>query len=334
MSNDLTSIMSNDEQEIQFTNFFTPAAGYEQKSNFPKMEKDETRTGQILDCVNTYRLGTTFLCIIPDRVLTKVNPQEPGLPRLYRKVSRPLDGRVQDPDNEKFKMSIQIPQLKDFKCSLSPSQQDIIKHLHEQGKRFMDLTAWDKRKLYPEVNEMIRISNPAQIVFAYGKLIKFISADKGDVIDPEIGHVRVLKFAKGQVGKNDFVTVLMNAIKNKSDALGTSAWMSYFFNRTAGERNKIVALSVSQSNDAIKSYLLSTSLEETKPFEVTKEDLDVADNLDKRVFNIETFDDEYYQKLTRAFDHVQDVIDDLGAELNAPAPDMPDEEEDGDSYPF
>lgn len=323
-----TMLMTDDNnEEIQFTKFYTPTSSQpaEKKLGPGIAIKDDTRAGQILDCVNAHRLGTSFFCIIPDRVLTIVDPNEPGVPRLYRKVARPLDGRVQDPEKPEYTMSIQVPQLKDFNCPLSSSQEDIIKHLHEQGKRFMDLTSWDKRNMYPEVTNMIRISNPVQIVFAYGKLLKYISNTEGDVVSPEIGHVRVLKFAKGQVGKNDFVTVLNSAIKNKTDALGSSAWMSYFFNRSVGERNKIVTLSVSQSNDQIKTYMLATTLEETRTFEITKEDIEIADNLNKRVFNIEEFDDDYYHKLATAFDRVQDVVDDLGGRLS---------EDDEEKYPF
>ena len=289
MAKQVTTTLMTDDNDIQFTNFYTPPSETRSEKsedeNKVRKEFDETRTGQILDCTNKYHLGTTFFCLIPDKVLTVVNPKEPGVPRLYRKVTRPMDGRILEADSDKKRFNIQIPQLKDFKCKLSPSQQDIIRHLREQGKRFIELTAWDKRNLYPELGNMIRITNPAQIVFTYGKYIKFISATEGELQSPEIGHVRVMKFGKGQVGKTDFVTSINNAIKNKTDALGSSLWMSSFFNRTLGERNKVVTLSVSQAQGDIKSYIINTTLEETRPFEITQEDLDVADNLDRRVFN-------------------------------------------------
>ena len=309
-----TTMMAED-INVDFTSFYTPAAeapkgagGEERK------EKDETRTGQILDCTNAHHLGTTFFCLIPDKVLTVVNPKEPGVPRLYRKVVRPLDGRIMQADSDKLHVSVQIPQAKDFQCKLSPSQKDIIEHLHQQGRRFIDLTSWDKRTLYPEVSQLVRLAAPPQIAFTYGKLIKFISATDGDVKGPEIGHVRVMKFGKGQIGKNDFITALNTAIKNKSDALGTSSWMANYFNRSLGEHNKVISLSVSQAQQAIKSYILSVTLEETKMFELTEEDLEVANNLNRRVFNIEEFDDEYYNKLALAFDRVQEVVDELGAD--------------------
>ncbi|MCQ2209135.1 MAG: hypothetical protein MJZ34_02475 [Paludibacteraceae bacterium] len=305
--------MMSDDMNIDFTSFYQPAPDPETRTasngtKFEKKEKDETRKGQVLDCTNPHRLGMTLFCLIPDKVLTIVNPNEPGVPRLYRRIQRGFDGSIVQPDNEKMHLSVQIPRTEDFKCNLLASQRDCLAHLQKLAGSFVRLTSYEQKDNYPEVARMIRITNPQQIVYTYGKLLKFISQSEGDVRGPEIGQVRVFKFAKGQVGKNDFATALNGAIQSRSDALGSTAWMGKFFNRCEGTHEKAVSLRVSQAEGAIRSYMINTSFEDVAPYEVTAEDLSIAENLDRRVFNIEEFDDEYYHKLTLAFDNIQNMI--------------------------
>ena len=305
----------SENEEMDYTTFYAPPADASKKSgeNGDKKEKDPTRTGQVIDMMNSHNLGTTLFCLIPDKILTVVEPGKPGVPRLYRKVQYGYAGRVQDPDSEnsKMRMNIQIPRVQDFTCELTQEQKKIINHLRDQAKNFKEFVNYKNKKKFPSIAEMISVDNPQQILYCYGRLNKFISADKGETKKEEAGHVRIFKFAKGELGKNDFATALNGAISNKINALGSSTWMKNYFNREAGQHDKVVSVKVDQSKGEVKKYSLTVSLEETAPFEITKEDLEVAGNLNSRVFDITKFDEKYYEKLGRAFEAVQSKIDSL-----------------------
>ena len=311
-----TSVMEEG-MEIDYTSFYSPAAtvpGNSGSSNGQKKESGPTRTGQVIDMMNPHNLGTTFFRLIPDKVLTVVDPTKPGVPRLYRKVVLSYAGRIQDPDNNKLFMNVQIPRVEEFlpEANLTQDQKNTINALRAQAKNFCNFTTYKNKGKFTQIQSMIpSLSLVPQSVYAYGKLIKIINSTKGEVKNQEIGHVRIFKFSKGEVGKTDFITVLNNSLQNKVQALGSSAWMKDYFSRAEGEFSRVLSVNVGQSTGKLKKYSLGVTLEEMAPFTISKEDLDVAGNLNSRVFDITKFDEKYYERLTRAFANVQAVIDSL-----------------------
>lgn len=307
------SVVEN-EDEIDYTLFYHPdadALSNGGSGNYQKKDKDPTKKGQVIDVMNSHNLGTTFFCLIPDKVLTKIAGSDAGAPRLYRKITNAYSGSVRDPDNDKLKMQIQVPKVDDFICELTPDQKSTINKCRNMMKNFKDFISFNNKKKYPEINNMISCTNNQQIILTYGKLIKFISKDKGEIKNEEVGHVRIFKFAKGEVGKSDFATVFNATISNKISALGSSAWMKDYFSRIKGQHNRVVSVNVGQSAGTIKKYTLSATLEEVAPFELTDEDLEIAENLNSRCFDITKYNEKYYEKLLRALQNVQDLIDSM-----------------------
>lgn len=304
--------VAQSEDEIDYTSFYHPNADAPKSGNegFSK-EKDPTRKGQVIDVMNSHNLGTTFFCLIPDKVLTKVAGSDVGVPRLFRKITNAYSGSVRDPDNKKLKMQIQVPKVQDFICELTEEQKKKINKARNLMKNFKDFISYNNRKKYPEISNMITCTNNQQIILTYGKLIKFISKKDGEVKSEEIGHVRVFKFAKGEVGKSDFATVFNATISNKIAALSSSTWMKDYFSRIKGPHNRVVSVNVGQSSGSLKKYTLSATLEEVAPFEINEEDLEIAENLNSRCFDITKFNEDYYDKLLRALQAVQDQIDSM-----------------------
>jgi len=306
----------DDESDVDYSSFYNDNTSVQGSSSNTKGQFDKTRTGQVLDMMNKYNLGTTLFCLIPDRILTDIGGRK--LPRLFRKISYGYTGRIIDPDNPKYYMNIRIPRVEEFKAngvSLTKDQWDLVVELRKQSQSFGKFTSFNNRKYYGEILKLLPfLQCPAQTVTTYGKVIRVISSVKGEVNDETIGHVRILKFTKGEVGKSDFITSLQGAISNKSTAFGSNAWMKEWFNRKPGIRNKLVSCNISQpAVSGIKKYSISTTLEEVAPFEITDEDLNVADNLNAKVFNITEFEDEYYNKLARAYEIVQSKINELSS---------------------
>lgn len=310
MSN--TTVMTDElEDDINYDEFIIDEP--KKVTNAPAGNKnatDNTRAGQVLDMMNRYQLGTTYFSLIPDKILTAVDDKL--IPRLFRRVNWGYLGRIQSHDDARNYVNIQIPSFDDFKSnnvSLTQDQFDCLKRLRDQSKSFSKFTEYANRDRFPEIKKVLQsLSCSKQTVYTYGKLIKIVNKNKGEVKSNEVGHVRVLKFAKGELGKTDFATALSGAIQNKCTALGSSAWMKDYFSRTEGTRTKVVSSRVDQSDGAIKKYSISVTLEEIAPFEITAADLEIANNLNERVFNITKFDDDYYNRLTLAYDKLQELI--------------------------
>lgn len=313
----METFLMEEGMEIDYTSFYTPKAtvpGNYSNEGFQKKESDPTRTGQVIDMMNSYNLGTTFFKLIPDKVLTVIDPSKPGVPRLYRKVVQGYAGRIQDPDNPKIFMNVQIPRVEEFlpEAGLTEEQKSKINFLRNQAKNFSEFTSFKNRGKFTQIQNMLpSLSRIPQSVYVYGKLIKVINSSKGEIKKEELGHVRVFKFSKGEVGKTDFITVFNNSLQNKIQALGSSSWMKDYFSRAEGEFTKVISVNVGQSTGKLKKYSLGVTLEEMAPFKVTAEDLEVAGNLNSRVFDITKYDEKYYERLSRAFNNVQSVIDRL-----------------------
>ena len=310
-----------DDMNINYTDFFydnmQPAESNTATKTAKSGDKD-TKEGRIFDVMTTNNLGTMLFCLLPDRVLREQDGVKK--PRMFRRVPSGYEGYVVDPSSEKgYKLKIQIPHENDFAIygSLDGEQKKLIKELRKQAKNFSEVVSFDNKKMFPEIAQMISIKEVYQSFFCFAKVLSFngtVPTPKGSkytngLTEKELGHVRILKFTKGQSGLSDFGTILNNALKNKSTALKSVAWIKEYISRSLGERNKALCTNVSMSSGTPKRYNMSLSLEEVAPFEITQADLNIAENLDSVVYNITGFDEQYYNKLAAAFEEVQQKID-------------------------
>jgi hypothetical protein len=309
-------VQSGDFEDLDFNEFYKgDTTNRNSGSASNAKSKDSSgfnRNGQVLDVMNPHNLGTLMFALIPDKVITIVDGK--SLPRLYRKVNHAYLGRTVDPTNPKYYMNIQIPSYGDFAdagVKLDSAQYDQLNRLREQAKNFTNFTSYQNAPKFPSIAKLApKLSYVKQPVFTYGKIVKFISSARGEVKD-DAGLVRLLRFTKGDIGKTDFVTSILAAISNKSAALNSNAWMKEWFNRTPGTRNKVVSVNISRANTGFKPYSLTTSLETVADFEVTTEDLEIASNMNERVFTISHFDQAYYDKVEESFKMIQSTIDKL-----------------------
>jgi len=275
---------------------------------------DKSREGQILDAMNNYRLGTTYFRLIPDNIYSAVNGTQKL--RLYRRVDNALSCKIQLDEN-KYAKSYSIPSLEDFErggTHLTTSQVALLTEIRRMVNDLVPVVNYDNKELYPEICKILnRCEYHKQIVFTYGKLLRYITEDKKEINLEENDHVRVFKFAKGKVGESDFITVFRDSMNNKNLASrgGSTAWQAGYFSRNVGEYNKIIACKVGRSKTGFKGYTLNLSFEQDDvPFEITEHDLEIAENLNERVFNITRFDDEKYEELNESLGKIHTLAKD------------------------
>lgn len=302
----------SDDMNIDYTDLFYDTAQTSSKSSFK--EKDPSKEGWVFDAMSMGNLGTTFFCLLPDRVLRE------GKPRAFRRVPNGFEGYVIDPSSDKGKrMKFQIPSENDFSIykELDGEQKILLRDLRKQAKNFVEITSFENKGMFPEVTPLITIRDNYQTFFCFAKILSFVST-AGPSKNPkytngltaaEIGHVRILEFTKGQSGLYDFGTTFNNVIKKRCAALKSVSWIKDYLSRCIGMRSKAFCMDVTASTVKPIRYSMSLSLEEVSPFEITQADLNIAENLDSAVYNITGFDENYYSKLAAAFEIVQNKID-------------------------
>ena len=285
-----------------------------------KEEKKGVSTeGWQLDLQNKYNLGTTSFALIPDTILIN-SADGTKKHRFFREVNFGIGGKIINPDsNRGWTIPVQIPDVADFKCQLSPEQRGLINHLRDLSKKFAQLTSFENYKLYPNVFKLVNVKTIGLQFFTFGKILR-MDLKSGDKKEPlrHIGHIRTLTFSKGSRGTTDFGSVFIKTIKNKSlNMPPDSKWQFDYFGRKAGQKNHCVCANIDTfKGDNGTRYSLGLSLEECLPFDITQADLDNALNLDTKVYNIESFNSDYYHKLASAYDYVENEVKDLLADLN------------------
>lgn len=299
---------------------------------FEKKESDPTREGQILDVMNSHNLGTSLFRLIPDSVKVK-GPDGRMLTRLYRKVSNAFTVKVKGKE-DKFPVQYQIPSDIDFAVTgglvLTAAQADLLKNVRDMANNISKFLTYDNRKNFKSLSDIIPVCQyNKQIVFVYGKLLKSVDS-RGRVLNDrkqEFGKVRVFKFAKGKVGSGDFITMFNTALSTKAMLFaGSPAWKREWFERKAGSMDKAVSVIVSRAQDTFGTYSLGVSLETVQPFEITEHDLEVAGNLNSRIFDVTKFDSALFEECLEKLNYVQDQINMLGNQAPAPTATISDAE--------
>lgn len=324
-----------DDMNINYTDFFYDNMQPAESNTATKATKSgdkDTKEGRIFDVMTTNNLGTMLFCLLPDRVLREQDGVKK--PRMFRRVPNGYEGYVVDPSSEKgYKLKIQIPHENDFAIygALDGEQKKLIKELRKQAKNFSEVVSFDNKKMFPEIAQMISIKEVYQSFFCFAKVLSFngtVPTPKGSkytngLTEKELGHVRILKFTKGQSGLSDFGTILNSTLKKRSTALKNVSWIKDYVSRSLGERTKAFCTDVSKTEVKPVRYNMTLSLEEVSPFEITQSDLNIAENLDSAVYDITGFDEKYYNKLAHAFDAVQSKIDKatkVNVSANIPTP--------------
>ena len=171
---------------------------------------DDSRAGQLMDVISYYNIGRLLVRIIPEDKLTD------GKRRTQRIVRFGVAGRVIDPSSDKgYKINVQIPAPEDFKCKLNQGQYNRIQKLREQARKFSDFTSFNNKGKYPQIAKLVDVKMVPQQVFTFAKLLDQ-KADNDEVNPATLGHVRLLKFAKGTVGQTDYATLLKKAVDKES----------------------------------------------------------------------------------------------------------------------
>lgn len=283
-----------------------------------------------LSLQNKKNLGITTFCLIPDKILLE---REGGkYHRFFREVDYGLSGSIINPASDKgWKLPIQVPDIRDFKCSLSKEQKDCITHLRSLGKQFAQLTDFKHKNQFPDVWRLVSCKISSLQFFTFGKILRQ-SLKTGECKD-NVGQICVLTFDKGARGTADFGSVFNNAIKTKDLNMPNKSWQFNYFGRKAGEKNHCVCVNSDTHTDVNGvRYSLGISFDECIPFDITEDELILAENLDQRVYNIESFDDDYYHRLTAAFDYVEGEVHSYLATLaESPKPVIPPPEKQGPS---
>jgi hypothetical protein len=308
-------IMFNEEEEYGF-DLPEPKSETEKKTKTGNTTNTE---GWQLDLQNKYYLGTTSFALIPDTVLIQ-GADGTKKHRFFREINFGVGGKIINPESSNgWTYNVQIPDVNDFKCQLTPEQRALINHLRDLSKKFAQLTSYENRNLYPTVYKLVNVKVHSLQFFTFGKILR-MELKSGDKETPlkHIGHIRTLTFNKGSRGTTDFGTVFIKAIKNKNMNMPPeSKWQFNYFGRKAGQKNHCVcANSDTFTGDNGTRYSIGLSFEECLPFDLTQADLDNALNLDSRIYNIEKFDEEYYHKLAGAYDHVEYQLKDMLARVS------------------
>lgn len=308
-----------DGMDINYTDFFYDTVQTSAEAALTtKKGNNDTKEGYIFDVMTTNNLGTMFFCLLPDRVLREQDGVKK--PRIFRRVPFGYEGYVTDVTSDKgYKLKIQIPHESDFAIygNLDGEQRNLLKDLRKKAKDFSELVSYENKNMFPEIAQMISIKEVYQTFFCFAKVLSFNSSAgpsknpkyPNGLTENELGHVRILKFTKGQSGLSDFGTILNSTLKKRSTALKNVSWIKDYVSRSLGERTKAFCTDVSKTDVKPIRYNMTLSLEEVSPFEITQSDLNIAENLDSAVYDITGFDEKYYNKLAHAFDAVQSKID-------------------------
>jgi hypothetical protein len=177
---------------------------------------------------------------------------------------------------------------------------------------------FENRKRFSALAEIIPVCQyNRQIVLMYGKLVKFLDKSGTPIHEEESGKVRVFKFAKGKVGVDDFITKFQKALSLESNLNEGSAWQRQYFERKAGNMDSVISVMVDRANDTFGTYCLDISFrDKLKSFEITEHDLEVADNLNSRAFDITKFDEDMIGECYTKLAYVQEQINHLGNQTN------------------
>ena len=289
---------------------------------FEKKEADPTREGQILDVMNAHNLGTILVRLIPDTIKLQ-GPDGKPRTRLYRKINNAFTVKVKGPE-DKFPITYQIPSDMDFVVAgglkLTSSQAQLLKNTRDTANNISKFLTYENRKRFGPISEIIPVCQyHRQIVLFYGKLIKFL--DKSGAVShaEELDKVRVFKFAKGKVGVDDFITKFQKALSLESNLSGGSpAWKRQYFERKTGKMDSALSIMVDRANDTFGTYSLDISFrEKLKSFEITDHDLEIAENLNNRAFDITQFDEKMLNDCLSKLNYVQQQINNLGNQSQA-----------------
>jgi len=306
----------NEKDELMFSDFYAEPTGSPKKSSgsSSKAPADPTRTGQTWDAMNNYRQGTVIFRIIPDTVLTEV-PGGHKIQRLYRKINNGLSIKIKGKDDQ-YHSDYKIPCKADFdiaKTALTAGQESLLEECRKGINNINEFLTWENRKKFPAVGDLVyKVKYDKQTVITYGKMLKYVNVDGKPSNEEEWGHVRVFKFNKGKIGSGDFISVMNTALSSKAAIFSGNDWKKDYFARKEGKYDKAIIMTVKRGTDSFGSYNLSLQLDSIAPFEITDEDLKVADNLNSRMFDVTKFDEQMYEKLKEKLDYVQGQINTLG----------------------
>lgn len=297
-------------QEIEkyFKNLANKAASNGGKRNFTRTF---TSNSNLLNLTKQDNLGVALIHLIPDanrnyvrqvQYMYELYVKEPqydrdtGAPKLDQNGAQIVWNRtkyVLNPVNYN-------------NASLTPSQVQLCSEVNDLAKEFADLA-----KTCQKVEEIMGIKYRKEIALFYGYLNSLIIGSK----IKESGGVKVFRHNSANFVKN-----FVEATNAKTLSKGSVMWMSEWFSRNIGRNDKITSIQTSLSTGYVTSFAFDQS---ERGVEITKEDMDLASDLNKEFIDVTVFPDKDYEAykvlLKNNIELAKQVVASMANQVTAPA---------------